>query len=955
MTGKFYWGTDSRAGVLELPKAESWLCVGPHGEPYLSEKEVGAYERVRVAWEKKNRAWVLSQYSPAAVRVNGIQEQGKPRLIRNGDVIGFQNLIFTHTTTLDAPLLNGSPVEHIELYDRVYVIGRRAEEGGRKAEEASSADEVRVDLDMDDIGISKRHVLLQRKDGEWHLEDTSSTGCELNGSPFNVEKLVFGDRFSIRDYVFEFQGDSLQRIDHQEGGAIEARGISKKYGSKTALSDVSLNIQQGEFVGILGLSGGGKSTLLKMLCGIMPPTEGQILVGGENVTEVLKVRSDCIGYVPQDDIVHSELTIREALNFCIKLRINLPPDQRDALVDRTAKILGLTQHVAANKKISELSGGQRKRVSIGIELLGKPSALFLDEPSSGLDPATEEALMQTLQSLTLLNLTVICTTHVLQKAYLFDRLLFIHGGRLIFSGTADEARAFFLGQNPSASISGMFVSPLEKIYSKLYYNEKTSDEWAAAYKAKQAEFQLQLPREKPIQAVRSRAKRSTFLQQMQALIARQWAILRSDWLNVAFLLGQAVVIALLVSWVSDDVGLRLFFGLIASLWFGCSNGAQQLVSERHIFSREKVCGLRLNAYVLSKVIFQAGISCLQAVLLLTILVTASQVFHPEEFDASYFKTQLEERQYPAQATMIPDADDFQPAAEGEVPVEQPEHAQESVADPAIAPDHTVSFLGVISSLAKLFTMTDNLILSGDTALIDGDGQPIYDANGKQIMMPGLSLWTVISTVVGLKLAAYLLAAAVGVLLGLAISSMVRNLTQAVMWVPLVLIPQILFGGFVINLANMSSSVRAFATLFPSNAAQTIVDVSNVYGQPVPYLTNRTKEPMFLTNDGAKETVRWKSVDGELSQAYDKVSPVNTSWQNLAAQHEIIGEHKQAGSYVAGTYTMIYKDTVHSRNDVRYEKGTIFRGLFPAQKGMVILMIWLLASYLLILKRVRDNA
>src|SRR5204863_6921463 len=124
--------------------------------------------------------------------------------------------------------------------------------------------------------------------------------------------------------------------------------------------------------------------------------------------------------------------------------------------------LGLAAH--ARQRIADLSGGQRKRVSIAIELLAKPSVLFLDEPSSGLDPATEESLMTLLQSLTLTKLTVIYTTHVLQKAYLFDRILFIQSGRLVFAGTADDARQHFLRQEGSDGLPNLANSPLERIY-----------------------------------------------------------------------------------------------------------------------------------------------------------------------------------------------------------------------------------------------------------------------------------------------------------------------------------------------------------------------------------------------------------------------------------------------------------------------------------------------------------
>ncbi|NJM37272.1 MAG: ABC transporter ATP-binding protein [Akkermansiaceae bacterium] len=154
----------------------------------------------------------------------------------------------------------------------------------------------------------------------------------------------------------------------------------------------------------------------------------------------------------------------QAFRYSARLRLPLPRAEREELIQRTIEVLGLKEH--KGKRVFQLSGGQRKRVSIGIELLSKPDILFLDEPSSGLDPATEKSLMELLQALSLTNLTVVCTTHVLQNAFLFNRLLFVHGGKLIFGGSAGQAREYFLGSNASQSMASsmgrVVQSPLEK-------------------------------------------------------------------------------------------------------------------------------------------------------------------------------------------------------------------------------------------------------------------------------------------------------------------------------------------------------------------------------------------------------------------------------------------------------------------------------------------------------------
>jgi ABC-type multidrug transport system ATPase subunit len=194
---------------------------------------------------------------------------------------------------------------------------------------------------------------------------------------------VFGDRLRISGYIFEFTGDALRLIHPESSGTVSAENVTVVADGRRILDQISVNITAGEFVGVLGGSGHGKTTLLNALCGINPPTSGEVRLGGVPLADRALLREIGIGYVPQDDIVHRELTVNEAITFSAKLRLRLPRHQIDALVSRIIKRLGLAPH--AQQRVADLSGGQRKRVSIAIELLAKPSILFLDEPSSGLD------------------------------------------------------------------------------------------------------------------------------------------------------------------------------------------------------------------------------------------------------------------------------------------------------------------------------------------------------------------------------------------------------------------------------------------------------------------------------------------------------------------------------------------------------------------------------------------
>jgi ABC-type multidrug transport system ATPase subunit len=929
---------------IELPRGHISVGGSDSNSIQINGEGLPTSSAIAFEWNPRRATWVMQCAAALTfpVSINGrLVGPAEQFPLAHLDTVELPGVFMQFNRLLAEPMFGGHPVDRIPLGSKPLTIGR--------AEIDATVDPNRLDLDPEETSISRVHATIEPEGKDFILTDQSRVGMELNGIAFTRERLVFGDRFRISGYIFEFTGDAIRWIQPEMSGSIRARDLTVRVGERVILDNVSLDIAAGEFIGVLGGSGQGKSTLLNALCGINPPTSGEVRIGGVPLADRARLREIGIGYVPQDDIVHKELTVLDAITYSARLRLKLPPYQIQALVARVVSRLGLTEHTA--KRVADLSGGQRKRVSIAIELLAKPSVLFLDEPSSGLDPAMEESLMTLLQSLTLTKLTVVCTTHVLQKAYLFDRILFVQGGKLVFAGNSNEARQHFL-QDPAEELNLLQNSPLERIYGLLANSNKSASEWETEYRSSPLAIRAfpPLPPERPVKADYESLQRlkvgprKTFL----LLAARQWRILCSDRLNLAFILAQPLLIGFLVSWVADESAMRMFLCIVATMWFGCSNGAQQIVGELPIFRRERICGQGMNSYILSKLGFLSLVSLSQAVILFFTTLFFAQVFHPEKIDRENILKEIAIRLTPPTQ---PNAAKQQAAGFEAMSQDAPTRSSSSTTTeveekkPA-GPNPLV--VKSILSLSRFFHVTQNIIDSGPRVLMQADGSPILDSQDREMTMPGLPVSEVLCITLGLRFLAIAAAALVSVSIGLAISSLVKNTTQAVLWVPLVLIPQILFGGIVVSVPDMTKSVFMFSHAMPSFSAQRIMDVSALYGLLTPSLTNRTKKPLFLTSRGEKENVQWEDDGHAFSQAYDKLSPVNVSWQNLAVFSDRLGQHKQVGDRSEDGFSIFYRDTVESRRDVRFSKGTIFCSLIPFQISTITLCGWVALCYSTIL-------
>lgn len=223
---------------------------------------------------------------------------------------------------------------------------------------------------------------------------------------------------------------------------LTARKLTVERGGKTILSGVDFQASDGEMIGILGPSGSGKSTLLMALNGFRPATAGRVTLDGKDFYENFETFKSDIGFVPQDDIVPAALRVERTLGYAAELRLpELEPEARIARVNMVMRILGLTE--SKDTRVSSLSGGQRKRVSVGVELLSKPRMLFADEPTSGLDPALERSLTENFRKLADDGHMVIVTTHIMSSLSLYDKLCVVNKGKLAFFGPPDQIKTHF--------------------------------------------------------------------------------------------------------------------------------------------------------------------------------------------------------------------------------------------------------------------------------------------------------------------------------------------------------------------------------------------------------------------------------------------------------------------------------------------------------------------------------
>ncbi len=507
--------------------------------------------------------------------------------------------------------------------------------------------------------VSSRHAILEPVDDGWQIRDLGSTNGTFVegrriGGPVRVSS---GDLIGLGSFRLRLAADGTSLVERAAVGqpTLEARDVGVTIDGRRLIRDVSLVVNPGELVAIMGTSGAGKSTLLATLVGARQPDEGYVLLGGEDLYARFDEFRGQIGYVPQDDIMHPELTVSQAIWFGARLR--LPRDYSDAEIERRVAAvinqLGLTgcEHLRiGSPERRGISGGQRKRVNVALELITDPPTLVLDEPTSGLSSADALALLKLLRGLADAGKTIVLTIHQpgAEAMRQIDALAVIARdsstndvGHLAWYGPAVPDTVEFFEphgrcDDAEAILRGLSTRSVADWVAE-YHRTDTSRDWGTQRR------HLGLGGHSP--APHRSASPLDFLSQWWTLLRRSLVVKAADRWTTAILLLQAPVIAILVSGVfghraaaplklaswadsAQAVATTAFLMALAAIWFGCSNAAREIVAERAIYRRERMVGLSPVAYLASKLVVLAGLCAIQCSLLLAIVHTGCRLEAP---------------------------------------------------------------------------------------------------------------------------------------------------------------------------------------------------------------------------------------------------------------------------------------------------------------------------------------
>lgn len=530
-------------------------------------------------------------------------------------LIGGDKLLIGYETTGNKVAFLFSDKSPQNVYHKYSLAGKNVITIGR---------DMGCDINLSYQSVFKQHCRIVLEQDGYHLERViANAPIQYNGSDMGTRQKLFDmDRFMIGDTQFVYQGGMLHYIQIAEGLSFEVSHLCKDVGKgnkkKRISNDVNFAVNAGEFVAIVGGSGAGKSTLLNCLCGCSSISEGNVTIGGEDLTTNYNSLKNLIGYVPQQDIVYDNLTLERMLFYTAKLRAPQDSGEEEiqARIDQALELVKLSER--KDVMIKSLSGGQKKRASIAVELLSDPKLFFLDEPTSGLDPGTERNLMLTLKEMAGQGKTVVLVTHTPLNLNLCDKIVIMgSGGRLCYFGAPEKAPEFF------------GVDNLVDIYDLINNDAAT---WADTFNAKRTDtsasgYDRALPPglEKGMES----SKKGTSSLRQTAILVRRYIELQIHDIKrllIQLLMAPGLGLLLFLAFnttypfqTSLDTETMVFTLACCAFWIGLFNSIQEICKESQVFKRERMANLKLFPYVSSKLIVNGILDFLQTLLLMGVV------------------------------------------------------------------------------------------------------------------------------------------------------------------------------------------------------------------------------------------------------------------------------------------------------------------------------------------------
>ena len=761
----------------------------PQNDIVIAEPTISAWH-VQIVRDGENL--VIVHPSPRAERgstLNGLWYQGKRtrgnetfrKVLQNGDTFRVGD---EHGTLISLIYSDGSgdPVEvAMPALPPIPLTGERLTIG------RASGNTVVLNHPQ----VSAQHAAVEKIDGGYRIVDTSSTNhVFVNGQRVTSQLLRTGDEIRVGPYRLTYTGTELKQFDESSNIRIDALHLKKSGNNDVILlNDISLVIPPRKFVALVGGSGAGKSTLMDALNGLRPAQEGVVLYNGEDYYRNLAAFNTQLGYVPQDDIVHRDLTVEHALYYAARLRLpsDFTSEQIRWRIDEVLEDVEMTER--RSLLVSKLSGGQRKRVSIALELLANPSIFFLDEPTSGLDPGLDRKMMSLLRRLADKGHTIVLVTHATNNINSCDYVCFLaQNGRLVYFGPPNKAKIYFE------------KTDFAEIYSSLEPNKENPHipaEAEARFRAspdyqqyvatplrdgQQTHRQSTGTTHATVEQNRKALRRGHGWSQFFLLSQRYVELLKNDVGNLMILLLQAPLIALvLVLLVRSEIGMNVF-------------NSDQLAQCRTQLVVSAGQPLTLPQAQQG----QKTTDCQNA---LTFLQSNPQ-------GQSYVRSQggLEQA---LQNFLLPGQDSnaqtllfvmaFATVLFGCI-----NGSREIVKEAAIYRRERAVNLGILPYMfSKIFVLGLLCLLQSLVLVIIVEmGEPLRQGI---ILPPFLEVYITLC-----------LSSLTGLMIGLAISSVASSNDRAISLVPIVLIPQVIFSGTLIPLQHLY--IQVIASLFPTRWA-----------------------------------------------------------------------------------------------------------------------------------------